>query len=171
RKSPGLKTTRHTGRYALTIPGKTDTNGVLLLQNTGYLANQPSGYSNVVDNSYLSYEYGGTNNPANAFIIESRYVNASGGGEGVVGLRDTEFNFVWVDFQNPLAPPGATPPLLTIVKNGGNAVTLSWTGGAGYVLQTTSAVSANSKWTSLGPQNPQTITITADNQFFRLAPQ
>src|SRR5262249_47231632 len=42
-----------TGRYALTIPGKSGTNGVLLLQNTGYLVSQPAGMSNVVDNSYL----------------------------------------------------------------------------------------------------------------------
>src|SRR5439155_21696151 len=107
-KGAGNFTLSHlsTGRYALTIAGKTGTNGVLLLQNTGYLVSQPVGMSNVVDNSYLSYEYGGTNSPSNAFIIESRYVDATGGGEGVVALRDAEFNFVWVDFQNPLAPAG-----------------------------------------------------------------
>ena len=43
--------------------------GALLLQNTGYLANPPSGFTYVVDNSYLSYEYGGTNTPANANAV------------------------------------------------------------------------------------------------------
>ena len=86
-----------TGRYALTIPGKTGADGTLMLLNSGYLAAQPT----VVDNSFMSYEFGGTNTPANAFIIESRYVNASGGGEGVVTLRDADFNFVWVDFTAP----------------------------------------------------------------------
>jgi hypothetical protein len=69
---------------------------------------------NVVDISFLSYEYGGTNTPASAFIIEARYVDANGGGEGVVGLRDTDFNFVWVDFQNPLGPPGTGRPVISI---------------------------------------------------------
>jgi len=158
------------GRYALAIPGKTGTNGVLLLQNTGYLAKQPSGLTNVVDNSYLSYEYGGTNTPGNAFIIESRYVDASGGGEGVVGLRDSEFNFVYVDFLNPVAPPGTTPPVLSIAPGvSARNVVISWTNGQGFILQTTSSpLGKNSVWTSLGTQNPQTVTVGSGAAFFRV---
>ncbi len=157
-----------TGRYALTIPGKTGTNGVLLLQNTGYLATQPSGLTNVVDNSYLSYEYGGTNTPANAFIIETRYVDDSGGGEGVVKLRDAEFNFVYVDFQNPLAPPGTTAPVLAISRTGGDVV-VSWSNGPGFVLQKASTLSSSTQWTDVGTANPSApIPISNSALFFRV---
>jgi hypothetical protein len=156
------------GRYALTIPGKTGTNGMLLVQNSGYLANQPIGKTNVVDTSFLSYEYGGTNSPANAFIIEARYVEPTGGpgGLGQALLRDADFNFVWVDFQNPLAPPGTLSPVLTITRSG-NSVIVSWTNGPGFILQKTSALTANPTWTDLGALNPQTIPITDSAQFFR----
>jgi hypothetical protein len=156
-----------TGRYALAIPGKTGSNGALLVQNTGYLANQPSGLTNVVDTSLMSYEYGGTNTPANAFIIEARYV-APTGGEGTVTLRDADFNFVWVDFQNPLAPPSGARPVL-IIQRSGNNVIVSWTNGPGYKLQTTSAMSSNPTWSDLGTQNPQTIPIGTGPQFFRVS--
>lgn len=152
------------GRYALTIPGKTGSDGALMLQTAGYLADQPT----LVDTSVLSYEYGGTNTPANAFIIESRYVDATAGGEGVVTLRDADFSFVWVDFQNPLSPPGSTPPVLSIVPAGNNTVKISWTGGAGYNLQSTTSLSGTPNWTPLGSQNPQTVTVTAGPQFFRV---
>lgn len=155
-----------TGRYALTIPGKTGTNGVLLLENSGYLAAQPSGMTNVVDTSFLSYEYGGTNSPANAFIIEARCV-VPGGAEGVVTLRDADFNFVWVDFQNPVAPPGTVPPVLSIQKSGSNVV-VSWTNGPGFILQTKSLLSPQRPWSNLGTANPQTIPIGAGASFFRV---
>ena len=160
-----------TGRYALTIPGKTGADGALLLQNTGYLANQPVGYTNVVDNSYLSYEYGGTNTPANAFIIETRYVDASGGGggEGVVALRDAEFNFVFVDFLNPLTPtavvvPAFNPPVLS---NG--QLTISWTG-TGTLLQSDSLAKPMSQWTSVTSTSPYVVTPAAGapRTFYRL---
>jgi len=156
-----------TGRYALTIPGKTGSTGALLLQNSGYLASQPSGLTNVVDTSVLSYEYGGTNTPANAFIIESRYVNASGGGEGVVQLRDADFNFVYVDFLNPLAPPGTTPPVLTINRSGPNVI-VSWSNGPGFILQKSSSLAPTS-WTDVGTANPSApIPISSGPLFFRV---
>jgi hypothetical protein len=170
-KGAGAFTLSHlsTGRYALTIPGKTGTNGVLLLQNTGYLINQPSGMTNVVDNGYLSYEYGGTNTPANAFIIETRYVDGSGGGEGVVGLRDTEFYFVWVDFQTPLAPAGTVSPVLSITRSDASHVTVSWSNGPGFILQQTSALSPQpASWTNMGTSNPHTLSIGTGPQFFRV---
>jgi hypothetical protein len=158
-----------TGRYALTIPGKADTNGVLLLQNTGYLVNQPGGMTNVVDNSYLSYEYGGTNTPANAFIIETRYVDDSGGGEGVVRLRDAEFNFVYVDFVNPVAPPGTVPPVLTISRSDATHVVVSWSNGPGFVLQKTSTLTNPASWTDVGTANPSApILVGSTPVFFKV---
>ena len=156
------------GVYAITIPGKTSTNGILLLQNTGYLDPQPAGYTNVVDNSFLSYEYGGTNTPANAFIVQTRYVNMTGGGEGVVELHDAQFNFVYVDFLNPLAPPGTTPPVLQIAGGGGNA-TISWSNGPGFVLQKTGSLSNPIAWTDVGTSNPTVLPIAAGGpQYYRV---
>jgi hypothetical protein len=156
------------GVYAITIPGKTATNGVLLLQNTGFLDPQPVGYTNVVDNSFLSYEYGGTNTPSNAFIVQTRYVNMSGGGEGVVELRDAQFNFVYVDFLNPLAPPGTLPPVLQLTSAGGNA-TISWSNGPGFVLQKTGSLSKPITWTDVGTNNPTVLPIAAGGpQFYRV---
>ena len=167
-KATGTFSVTHlsTGRYALTIPGKTGTNGVLLLQNTGYLANQPTGLTNVVDTSYFSYEYGGTNSPANAFIIEARYVDDSGGGEGVVGLRDAEFNFVYVDFANPVAPPGTTLPVLTITLSDATHVTVGWSNGQGFILQKTSSLKSPVSWTDIGPGNPSTPIATSTSPLF-----
>ena len=156
-----------TGRYALSIPGKTGNDGALLLQNAGYLAAQPNGFTNVVDTSFLSYEYGGTNTPANSFIIESRYASP-GASDGVISLRDAEFNFVFVDFQNPVAPPGTVQPVLTITKSGSNVI-VSWSNGPGFILQSTSALGANPTWNTVGTQNPSNpIPITGSPQFFRV---
>jgi hypothetical protein len=155
------------GRYALTIPGKTDTNGMLMLLNSGYLATQPDGFSNVVDTSFMSYEYGGTNVPNNAFIISSVFIDTSGGGEGVVAYRDADFNFAWVDFANPLTPPSATVPPVLSISRSGSSVTIYWSNGPGFTLQSSSSLS-NPNWTSLGTQNPQTIAITGQSQFFRV---
>ncbi len=155
------------GRYALTIPNKAGTNGVLVLQDCGYLASQPAGMTNVVDTSVMSYEYGGTNTPANAFIIESHYVDPTGGGEGTVTLRDADFYFVWVDFDNPLSPPGTARPALSVQRSGNNIV-VSWTNGPGFLLQKADSLSSSTQWTSMGAQNPQTIPIGAGPQFYRV---
>ncbi len=156
-----------TGRYAISIPGKTGADGALLLQNTGYLATQPAGMTDVVDNSYLSYEFGGTNTPANSFIVEARYVDATAGGEGEVKLRDAGFNFVFIDFLNPVAPPGTTPPVLSLSRTGNSAV-VSWTNGAGFILQRSPTISPAS-WTDVGTANPSApITIGNSPAFFRV---
>jgi hypothetical protein len=161
-----------TGRYALSIPGKTDTNGMLMLINSGYLATQPEGMTNVVDNSFLSYEYGGTNVPADAFIISSVYVNTNGGGEGVVKFRDADFNFVWVDFANPLSPPSTTvvQPVVTVASYTTTNLTISWSNGPGFILQSTPSLS-NPTWTpvSTGTNNPAVVPILpTGSQFFRV---
>ncbi|MEI2723317.1 MAG: hypothetical protein V9H26_07175 [Verrucomicrobiota bacterium] len=153
------------GRYALTIPGKTGADGVILLQNSGYLGSQPT----VVDTSFLSYEYGGTNTPANAFIIESRTIDpAANGGVGAAVLRDANFNFVWVDFQNPVAPPGTTPPVLGISKSGGNVI-VSWSNGPGFTLQKSSSLVSPVTWTDVGTANPSApIPASGSPLFFRV---
>jgi hypothetical protein len=158
-----------TGRYALTIPGKTDTDGMLMLLNSGYLATQPDGFSNVVDTSFMSYEYGGTNVPNNAFIISSVYIDNTDDvpGDGVVTFRDADFNFVWVDFTSPLAAPSATIPPVLSISHSGSSLTISWSNGPEFKLETTSSLS-NPNWTSLGTQNPQTIAISGQSQFFRV---
>ena len=92
----------------------------------------------------------------------------TGGGEGVVRLRDAEFNFVYVDFQNPLAPPGTIPPVLQIVKGTGNA-TVSWSNGPGFILQETGSLNHPTTWTDVGTNNPTVIPLTpGTSQYYRV---
>ena len=158
-----------TGRYALTIPGKTDADGSLLLINSGYLANPPEGTENVVDNSFLSYQFGGADAPAGSFVIEARTIDASGGGEGTVVLRDADFNFVWVDFKNPLTLAAAPPALSVTTSNG--SVTVSWpTSVAGYTLQGTGSLTSPT-WAAVPGvvNNSVTVTPASGPQFYRLS--
>lgn len=151
-----------TGRYALSIPGKTDKDGALFVQNTGYLASQPAGYTNVVDNSFFSYEFGATNAPANTFVIESHAVvgAVTGVNEGQLVFRDGEFNFVWVDFNNPLTPPGYLPTL-SIAKNQNGTVTLTWDSGT---LQQASSLTGG--FTPVAATSPYTVSASGA-LFFR----
>jgi hypothetical protein len=88
------------GRYGLTIAGRTGSSGMLLLGNAGYLS------AGVPDDSALSYEFSN-----GQFIIEARHVEA-GAESDLTPLRDTDFYFAWVDFQEPLSPaaPAAKAP-------------------------------------------------------------
>ena len=85
--------------------------------------------------------------------------SGGGGGEGVVGLRDAEFNFVFVDFLNPLTPtavvvPAFNPPVLS---NG--QLTISWTG-TGTLLESTNVAVPMIQWTPV-PGNPSgSYTVT-----------
>ena len=95
-------------------------------------------------------------------------MDASGGGEGVVKLRDAEFNFVFVDFQNPVAPPGTTPPVLGISKSGGNVI-VSWSNGPGFTLQKSSSLVSPVTWTDVGTANPSApIPAAGSPLFFRV---
>ncbi len=156
-----------TGRYALTIPGKTGKDGMLMLQNSGYLS---FGGSNVVDTCFLSYEYGATNAPKNSFVIESRYIQSSGGpgNLGDTPLRDCDFNFVWVDFANPLAPPAPAPLAHVNVTTVNGGLSLSWTAPPGFVLQ--SAAALKGPWTTVpNATSPWTVTYTGAKSFYRVA--
>jgi hypothetical protein len=90
-----------TGRYAVTIPGKTDLDGALMLQAVGFTTNQPT----VVETTVLSYQYGTITGTTKGWIVESRAFDAT--------LRDSEFNLVFVDFNTPLSlQPDAPVALL-----------------------------------------------------------
>jgi len=85
-----------------------------------------------------------------------------------VTLRDADFNFVFVDFQNPVAPPGTVQPVMTITKSGSNVI-VSWSNGPGFILQSTGALGPNPTWNTVGTQNPSLpIPITGTPQFFRV---
>lgn len=152
------------GRYELTLPGKTGTGGMLLLQNAGYLAGQ----ADVTDNSVLAYEYIG-----GKFIIEARHAESSSNGNDVFPLRDTDFYFAWVDFQSPLAPKGTAvvvQPNLSATRQGANVV-ISWDAAStGYVLESTGSLPA-AGWTKVNNVVNNSITVTPSGaQFYRLSP-
>ena len=93
------------GRYSLSIPDKSPTAGMILLGAAGRLARR----SDIVGRNFLSYQ------PVeqNKFVVESRYHDE--GDEHP--LEDTDFYFAWIDFAQPLAPPGFSlslePPAIT----------------------------------------------------------
>ena len=82
------------GRYELAIPGKGPSDGLLLLGCAGRMAGNPA----LVSRSFLSYEAVA----GDRFWIESRYYQ----GGDQAPLEDSNFYFAWVDFVQPLAPPG-----------------------------------------------------------------
>lgn len=155
------------GRYQLTIPGKTAASGMIILQPVGTLPGNPA----VVDRVTMGYE------PApdgNSFIIESRGISpgTASGGMDEFPLQDSDFYFAWVDFTAPLTPPGAgAAPPLTIVRGDGDTMTISWPAGvSGYILESSSTLSA--PWTLVNGVSNNSVTITADpatpRLFFRL---
>jgi hypothetical protein len=82
-----------TGTYELTIPGKTGSDGALLLQ----VADLEAGTSvPLASRAFLSYEF--TNGK---FVIQSRKTTT----DDTADLADANFYVTWVDFTNPLAPP------------------------------------------------------------------
>jgi hypothetical protein len=91
------------GQFELTIPGKSEEDGMLILSNAGL---QP-GTTDVADRSFLSYDYMPAASPDEdgTFVVQSREFLTGAGGEWNWPLNDTDFYFTWVDFANPLGPP------------------------------------------------------------------
>jgi hypothetical protein len=81
-----------TGRYRLSIPGKSPETGMLLLNGDFSRGDTSSDADNL-----LTYEADG-----NDFIIQGYDANG-----GPAGLQDTSFQFAYVDFDNPLGDPQA----------------------------------------------------------------
>lgn len=96
------------GRYEVTLPGKTGTDGVLLVQNAGWLAADTT----IADDAALSYEYVGDNK----FIVESHAVEDGAGSADRIFTRDTDFYFAWVDFKNPLTPTAVVDPGISLLS-------------------------------------------------------
>ncbi|MCC6231707.1 MAG: hypothetical protein IT580_03640, partial [Verrucomicrobiales bacterium] len=95
RKASGTFTVARTaaGTYELTVPGKTGTDGTLLLQ----AADAESGTSvPLATRAVLSYEY-----RDGKFVIQARRTTS----ETEATLVDTSFYVAWIDFKDPLAPP------------------------------------------------------------------
>ncbi|MCL4176622.1 MAG: hypothetical protein KJ072_02600 [Verrucomicrobia bacterium] len=142
------------GRYQMTIPGKTEADGVLLLGTAGRVA----GNQNLASRAFLSYEYDGTAN----FIIESRYTDAA----GTIPLEDTDFYVAWVDFETPLAPvaEAVTDIVLQAQLVGANLI-LTWDGGG--TLETTQTLGG--EWSTVqGATSPHSVPATTGTAFFRV---
>jgi len=138
-----------TGRYEIVIPGKTAQNGMLLLQNAGYL----TGQDGVTDDSVLAWEY-----TDGKFVVEARHAAAGANGFDVFPVRDTDFYFVWVDFTSPLQAQQVIMPTLSIQRDGTNVV-LSWPADVtGFTLQSAPAV--NGPWTPVAGAVNNRLTVT-----------
>jgi hypothetical protein len=142
------------GQYQLTVPGKTETDGVLLLGTAGRLAANPD----LAGRAFLSYEYDGAGN----FIIESRYTDAG----ATFPLEDTDFYVAWVDFVTPLAPvAGAVTEIVLNASLEGANLVLSWEGGG--ALETTQDLEGS--WSTIdGATSPHSVPATGGAAFFRV---
>lgn len=82
-----------TGTYELTIPGKTGSDGALILQ----VADAESGTSvPMASRAFLSYQY------ANGkFVVQARKTTT----DTTADLVDASFYVAWIDFKQPLAMP------------------------------------------------------------------
>jgi len=93
------------GRYMLQVPGKTDTDGALMITGCGLM----DGTDALPDRTFFSYQF-----IDGFFVIESREIIADSNTPWgrTPTLRDSDFYFVWVDFADPLSPnpaPGCPP--------------------------------------------------------------
>ncbi|HEY1377964.1 MAG TPA: dockerin type I domain-containing protein, partial [Gemmataceae bacterium] len=97
-----------TGTYGLTIPGKVDTSGTLMLTVAGAQAGSPT----LPSRSFLSYQFDAANN---RFVIQARQLTTGSNpfGQDSV-LTDTDFDFAWVDYANAMRP--ALPPTVQAVQ-------------------------------------------------------
>jgi len=151
------------GRYAIEIPGKTGTSGMLLLQNAGFLASNPT----LADDASLTYEF-----IDGRFVVESHTVNASGAFD-TFPLRDTDFYFTWVDFAQPLAPVPSSDVSLT-VRRVTAGIEIGWPSSVtSAVLESASAVQAPYTGvtvtpTTQGGQTIVTVPTSGTATFFRL---
>lgn len=82
-----------TGTYELTIPGKTASDGTLLLQAAAY---EPDAFDPVATRAFLSYGFSN-----GKFVIQARKTVSDTNAD----LADVDFYVAWVDFAQPLAPP------------------------------------------------------------------
>lgn len=156
------------GKYLLQIPGKTGVNGMLILNNAGWLAGSPG----VADTGTLAYEY---DSERAGFVIVNRHI-VPGGGQTVGGVTydgfpsvDTDFQFAYVDFTNPLAPPGSEPPSLSVTRTA-SQITISWPASfTGFTLESSSALPASS-WTTVSGVVNNSVTVTPSDlaKFYRL---
>jgi hypothetical protein len=102
---------RAAGEYALTIldgAGNklTEDDGMIMLSVAGFVDAQQT----LPDRAFMSYEF----DPVSGdFIVQSRKLTANGDFQNsqnlfgsVLSLSDTDFYFAFLDFDNPLSPPG-----------------------------------------------------------------
>ncbi len=82
-----------TGTYELTVPGKTATDGTLLLQVAD---NEPDTSVPLASRAFLSFQF-----QNGKFVIQSRKTTS----DTEAGLADASFYVAWIDFTAPLAPP------------------------------------------------------------------
>jgi hypothetical protein len=70
---------------------------------------------------------------------------------------------------NVPTPPVTEPPVITLTRDAGNTLTISWTGSG--ILYESPMLSATGNWApSANQSNPQTITTGTDSMFYRVGP-
>lgn len=81
------------GVYELTLPGKTGSQGMLILQVADF---EPGTSAPLASRAFLSYQYAD-----GKFTIQSRKTTSA----RTADLADADFYVAWIDFESPLSPP------------------------------------------------------------------
>lgn len=164
-----------------------DTNGEVVVVFTGTYYNNP--------NTVMGRRLDASGNvSSNTFYIsENEYPNSGSGAASYprVAWRDGMVAISWVSTSdsgsiaidgsglkvaalrlfststNEVPPTTVSPTLCAKVS--GKSITISWDASAtGYTLMSTTNISANTTWTTVGTQNPTTETMGTGKKFYRL---
>jgi hypothetical protein len=148
-----------TGKYEVTVPGKTAATGVLLLQNCDFRSD-----SGLPDNNFLSYQF---NSTSGKFEIQARHTTAAG-----ADLEDTDFYVAYVDFTTPpRVSPAFTPQVqFTSITRSLNSLVLNWSGGSGKYLLQKSIDLNTTNWMNLLTTTDTSAIVAVDGAagFFRI---
>jgi hypothetical protein len=148
------------GRILITIPGKDDTTGHLMVGVSKYASTTVFG----ADDNFLTCEY---NAALGGFLVETYDLAGA-------NLQNSDIYFAYFDYAAPLEIPDPTALVeLSIVSLPGGQFELRSTGAG--ILQTSPNFASLPPWTDVGPISPDTPYVHAPpasetRRFFRLKP-
>ena len=158
--SLGPDTLLDAGRILITIPGKDDTTGLLMIGVSKYANTSVFG----ADDNFLTWEY---NAALGGFLVETYDLAGA-------NLQNSEIYFAYFDYAAPLEIPDITVAAeLSIVPLAGGQFEIRSTGAG--TLQTSLDFVGPPPWTDLGPISPATPYVhtpaaSENRRFFRLKP-
>jgi hypothetical protein len=148
------------GRILITIPGKDDSTGILMVGVSKFASTSVSG----ADDNFLAWRYIAA---LGGFLVETYDLSGA-------NLQNSDICFAYFDYAAPLEIPDPTAAAeLTIMHLPGGQIEIRSTGAG--TLQTSLDLVGPPPWTDVGPISPAKPYVYApaaseDRRFFRLKP-